>query len=82
MAVNNTELELELILSQMAQKPMLRGEVGARALRVRTHTEGQRVCSHRGDCANGLPLRSLSPTLISNDTKEPFHSHSAATCNG
>ena len=28
--------ELELILSQMAQKPMLRGEVGARALRVRT----------------------------------------------
>jgi len=28
------ELELELILSQMAQKPMLRGEVGARALRV------------------------------------------------
>jgi len=25
--------ELELILSQMAQKPMLRGEVGARALR-------------------------------------------------
>jgi hypothetical protein len=26
------ELELELILSQMAQKPMLRGEVGARAL--------------------------------------------------
>ena len=30
------ELELELILSQMAQKPMLRGEVGARALRVRS----------------------------------------------
>ena len=28
--------ELELILSQMAQKPMLRGEVGARALRVRS----------------------------------------------
>ena len=30
------ELELELIQSQMAQKPMLRGEVGARALRVRS----------------------------------------------
>ena len=30
------ELELELIQSNMAQKPMLRGEVGARALRVRS----------------------------------------------
>ena len=30
------ELELELIQFQMAQKPMLRGEVGARALRVRS----------------------------------------------
>ena len=28
------ELELELIQSQMSQKPMLRGEVGARAWRV------------------------------------------------
>ena len=28
------DLELELIQSQMAQKPMLRGEVGARAWRV------------------------------------------------
>ena len=28
------ELELELVQSQMAQKPMLRGEVGARAWRV------------------------------------------------
>ena len=28
--LNRAELELELILSQMAQKPMLRGEVGAR----------------------------------------------------
>ena len=32
--------ELELILSQMAQKPMLRGEVGARALRVRSDVRG------------------------------------------
>ena len=36
----NDELELELILSQMAQKPMLRGEVGARALRVRSDVRG------------------------------------------
>ena len=34
------QLELELILSQMAQKPMLRGEVGARALRVRSDVRG------------------------------------------
>ena len=41
------ELELELILSQMAQKPMLRGEVGARALRVRSDVRGHgqvRLC--------------------------------------
>ena len=30
------ELEFELIQPQMAQKPMLRGEVGVRALRVRS----------------------------------------------
>ena len=30
---NKLELELELIQSHMTQKPMLRGEVGARALR-------------------------------------------------
>ena len=35
------ELELELIPSQMAQKPILRGEVGARALRVRTMSRGE-----------------------------------------
>ena len=33
-----TPIELELILSQMAQKPMLRGEVGARALRGKEQT--------------------------------------------
>ena len=32
--VTTGELELELIQSQMAQKPMLRGEVSARAWRV------------------------------------------------
>jgi len=36
----NVELELEIILSQMAQKPMLRGEVGARALRIRSDVRG------------------------------------------
>ena len=35
-------LELELIQSHMAQKPMLRGEVGARALRVRSDVRGHR----------------------------------------
>ena len=30
------EFEIELIQSHMAQKPVLRGEVGARALRVRS----------------------------------------------
>ena len=30
------ELELELLQTQMAQKPVLRGEVGARALCVRS----------------------------------------------
>ena len=41
------ELELELIQSHMAQKPMLRGEVGARALRVRSDVRGHgqvRLC--------------------------------------
>ena len=32
------ELELELIDSQMAQKPVLRGEVGVRALRARSES--------------------------------------------
>jgi hypothetical protein len=35
------ELELELIQAQMAQKPVLRGEVGARALRVRSVSRGE-----------------------------------------
>ena len=34
--MGGVELELELIKSQMAQKPVLRGEVAARALRVRS----------------------------------------------
>ena len=37
---SDNELELELIQSHMAQKPMLRGEVGARALRVRSDVRG------------------------------------------
>ena len=39
------ELELELIQSHMAQKPMLRGEVGARALRVRSDVRGHGTTS-------------------------------------
>ena len=43
------ELELELIQSQMAQKPMLRGEVGARALRNQTARADQMTkwCSEK-----------------------------------
>jgi len=37
--IDRDDPELELILSQMAQKPMLRGEVGARALRVRSDVD-------------------------------------------
>ena len=56
MASRNTfeaELELELIQPHMAQKPMLRGEVGARALRVRSDVRGHgqvRLCKALG-CA-------------------------------
>ena len=45
------KLELELIQSHMAQKPMLRGEVGARALRVRSDVRGHgqvRLCKALG----------------------------------
>jgi hypothetical protein len=45
------ELELELILSHMTQKPMLRGEVGARASRVRSDVRGHgqaRLCKALG----------------------------------
>ena len=56
------ELELELILSQMAQKPMLRGEVGARALRVRSDVRGHgqvRLCKALGcgRCGCLKPIR-------------------------
>ena len=47
----NQVLELELIQSHMAQKPMLRGEVGARALRVRSDVRGHgqvRLCKALG----------------------------------
>ena len=45
------ELELELIQSYMAQKPMMRGEAGARALRVRSDVRGDgqvRLCNALG----------------------------------
>jgi len=41
------ELELELILSHMTQKPMLRGEMGACALR-------NPVVQHRGDASRDI----------------------------
>ena len=52
----------ELILSQMAQKPMLRGEVGARALRVRSDVRGHgqvRLCKALGcgKCGCLKPIR-------------------------
>ena len=43
--ITELELELELIQSHMAQKPMLRGEVGARALRVRSDVRGHYIYS-------------------------------------
>ena len=39
------ELELELILSQMAQKPVLPGEVDARAWRVGGQARGGVLCT-------------------------------------
>ena len=56
------ELELELIQSHMAQKPMLRGEVGARALRVRSDVRGHgqvRLCKALGcgRCGCLKPIR-------------------------
>ena len=53
---------LELVLSQMAQKPMLRGEVGARALRVRSDVRGHgqvRLCKALGcgRCGCLKPIR-------------------------
>ena len=56
------ELELELIQSHMTQKPMLRGEVGARALRVRSEVRGDghvRLCNALGCGGRGClkPIR-------------------------
>ena len=42
--VETVELELELIQTQMAQKPMLRVEVYARALRASQKRERERMC--------------------------------------
>ena len=59
---DTNELELELIQSHMAQKPMLRGEVGARALRVRSDVRGHgqvRLCKALGcgRCGCLKPIR-------------------------
>ena len=44
LAPPRAELELELIQTQMAQKPMLRVEVYARALRASQKRERERMC--------------------------------------
>ena len=44
MLADTMELELELIQTQMAQKPMLRVEVYARALRASQKRERERMC--------------------------------------
>ena len=54
--------ELELVQSHMAQKPVLRGEVGARALRVRSDVRGHgqvRLCKAPGcgRCGCLKPIR-------------------------
>ena len=41
------ELELELIQAHMTQKPMLRVEVGARAVSVEREGMGERACAKR-----------------------------------
>ena len=56
------ELELKLTQSHVAQKPMLRGEVGARALRVRSDVRGHgqvRLCKALGcgRCGCLKPIR-------------------------
>ena len=45
------ELELELIQTHMTQKPMLRLEVGVRALRVRSVSRGEAWASAGGQGA-------------------------------
>ena len=55
------ELELELIQSQMAQKPVLRGEVGARALRVRSVPREE---VRAGAGARRAGLRLLLPSIL------------------
>ena len=54
------ELELELIQAHMAQKPVLRVEVGARALRVRSVSREEAWASSgvgQGGAVNWIPTR-------------------------
>ena len=53
-----TELELELIQTQMAQKPMLRAEVYARAMRA-SQLRKKRKCVERRKYIINLKLRRL-----------------------
>jgi len=71
------ELELELLLSHMTQKPMLRGEVGARALRVRSDVRGHgqarlsRRLIHAAAEALYLPPEHSRRTHRSQDCRTP-----------
>ena len=77
------ELELELIHTQMTQKPMLRGEVGARAWRNQTGGGGggggERVQRSVGalaqECVSGPQNRKRSQDVVS-DTRQQTRSFS------
>ena len=66
--------ELELIQSHMAQKPMLRGEVGARALRVRSDVRGHgqvRFCKALG-CGRCGCLKPIRACCVVGSRSLPF----------
>ena len=58
------ELELELVQFQMAQKPVLRGEVGARALRVRSVSRDEvwATTSTRSTCLSAVGCYKKKPS--------------------
>ena len=68
---SGVELELELIQSQMAQKPMLRGEVGVQrlpvALRLVLETSDDSVGIEARAATSVMVLRRQGPTLLSTE---------------
>ena len=72
---SHDELELELIQTQMTQKPMLRVEVGARALRNQTGGGGgwegasSAVC---GSARSSVCVGPSKPETIARRNKSPF----------